>query len=399
MELKVEQLDELLVDCKSPGDVDRLYSQLLQRLINRSLEAELAVHLGEGKSADTVNRRNGKLAKTVKGTFGELEIETPRDRQGSFEPQLVKKRQVRLGGMEEKILALYARGMTNRDIESALQDLYGVNVSHSIISQVTDAVLDEVHAWQSRPLETVYPIVWLDGIVVKVHQGKQVIKKAVHIVLGVNLRGEKEVLGLWITENEGAKFWLSVLTELKNRGVKDIFIACMDGLKGLPEAVNTLYPKTLTQLCIVHLVRASLRYVTAGDSKAVVAMLKAIYQSATVEEAERELLALEAVWGDKYRAVIRLWRNNWDNIIPFFQFPPEIRKIIYTTNAIESLNANLRKLTRNRRIFPNDESVFKAMYLAIRQCADKWSIIHHWKPALQVFQIAFGEDRIPLNEL
>jgi transposase-like protein len=399
MELKVEQLDELLVDCKSPADVDRLYSQLLQRLINRSLEAELDVHLRAEKPAGIANRRNGKLAKTVKGTFGELEIETPRERQGSFEPQLVKKRQVRLGGMEEKILALYARGMTSRDIESALQDLYGVNVSHSIISQVTDAVLDEVHAWQGRPLEAVYPIVWLDGIMVKVHQGKQVSKKAVHVVLGVNPHGEKEVPGLWITGNEGAKYWLSVLTELKNRGVQDIFIACMDGLKGLPEAVNTLYPKTLTQLCIVHLVRASLRYVTAADSKAVVAMLKAIYQSATMEEAENELLALETAWGDKYRAVVRLWRNNWDNIIPFFQFPAEIRKIIYTTNAIESLNANLRKLTRNRRIFPNDESVFKAMYLAIRHCADKWSIIHHWKPALQVFQIAFGEDRIPLNEL
>jgi transposase-like protein len=399
MELSAEQLDAVLGECKTPGDVDRLYSQLLQRIINRSLAAEMDAHLEQGKTAGVANRRNGKLGKTVKGTFGELEIETPRDREGSFEPQLVKKRQIRLGGMEEKILALYARGMTSRDIESALQDLYGVNVSHSIVSQVTEAVLDEVHAWQSRPLEGVYPIIWLDGIMVKVHQGKQVIKKAVHVVFGVNLRGEKEVLGLWICENEGAKYWLSVLTELKNRGVKDIFIACMDGLKGLPEAVNTLYPKTVTQLCIVHLVRASLRYVTSRDSKAVVAMLKAIYQSATVEEAERELAALEAVWGDKYRAVIRLWRSNWDNIIPFFQFPPEIRKVIYTTNAIESLNASLRKTTRNRKIFPNDDSVFKALYLTIRQCAGKWKMIHHWKPALQVFQIVFGEDRIPLNEL
>ena len=399
MKLNAEQLDQLLGDCKTPDDVDSLYSQLLQRVINRSLEAEMDVHLEEGKAAGATNRRNGKLPKVVKGTFGELGIETPRDRQGSFEPQLIKKRQIRLGGMEDKILALYARGMSTRDIESALQDLYGVNVSHSIISQVTDAILDEVQAWQNRPLESVYPILWLDGIVVKVHHGKQVIRKAVHVVLGVNLRGEKEVLGLWITENEGAKYWLSVLTELKNRGVKDIFIACMDGLPGLPEAVNALYPKTLTQLCIVHLVRASLRYVTATDSKAVVAMLKAIYQSATQEEAERELDALEASWGSKYRAVVRLWRNHWDNIVPFFQFPPEIRKVIYTTNAIESLNASLRKLTRNRRIFPNDESVFKAMYLAIRQCADKWTMIHHWKPALQVFQIVFGEDRVPVNEL
>jgi transposase-like protein len=399
MKLNAEQLDQLPGDCKTPEDVDRLYSQLLQRVINRSLEAEMEVHLEDAKGAGAANRRNGKLPKVVKGTFGELEIETPRDRQGSFEPQLVKKRQVRLGGMEDKILALYARGLTTRDIESALQDLYGVTVSHSVISQITDAVLDEVRAWQNRPLEAVYPIIWLDGIVVKVHQGKHVIRKAVHVVLGVNLRGEKEVPGLWITENEGAKYWLSVLTELKNRGVQNIFIACMDGLKGLPEAVNALYPKTLTQLCIVHLVRASLRYVTAADSKTLVAMLKAIYQSATLEEAEHELTALEAAWGSQYRAVIRLWRSNWDNIIPFFQFPTEIRKVIYTTNAIESLNAGLRKLTQNRRIFPNDESVFKAMYLAIRQCADKWKAIHHWKPALQVFQIVFGEDRVPVNEI
>ena len=399
MKLSVEQLDQLLGDCKTPRNVDSLYSQLLQRVINRSLEAEMDVHLEEVKATGTATRRNGKLPKVVKGTFGELEIETPRDRQGSFEPRLVKKRQIRLGGMEEKILALYARGLSTRDIESALQDLYGVNVSHSVISQVTEAVLDEVGAWQNRLLEAVYPIIWLDGIVVKARQGKQVIRKAVHVVLGVNLRGEKEVLGLWITENEGAKYWLSVLTELKNRGVQDVFIACMDGLKGLPEAVNALYPKTLTQLCVVHLVRASLRYVTASDSKAVVAMLKAIYQSATLEEAERELIALETAWGGKYRAVIRLWRGNWDNIIPFFQFPGEIRKVIYTTNAIESLNASLRKLTRNRKIFPNDESVFKAMYLAIRQCADKWKTIHHWKSALQVFQIVFGEDRVPVNEL
>jgi Transposase and inactivated derivatives len=399
MKLNEEQLDHLLEGCKTPGDVDTLYSQLLQRIINRSLDAEMDAHLEEGKAQGRINRRNGKMSKVVKGTFGELPIETPRDRQGDFEPQLVKKRQIRLGGMEEKILALYARGMTTRDIESALVDLYGVNVSHSVIAQVTDAVLDEVHAWQNRPLETIYPIVWMDGIVVKVRQGKQVINKAVHVVLAVNLHGEKEVLGLWITEHEGSKYWLSVLTELKNRGVQDIYIACMDGLKGLSEAVNAVFPQTLTQLCIVHLVRASLRYVTHKDSKAVVAALKGIYQSATIEGAEQALGALEEAWGNQYRAVIRLWKENWDNIVPFFQFPPELRKIVYTTNAIESLNASLRKLTRNRRIFPNDDSVYKAMYLAIRHCADKWKTIHHWKPALQVFQIVFGEDRVPVREL
>lgn len=403
MTIKPEMLDELTAQCKTPEDVEALYSQLLQRMINRSLDAEMTAHLGydrhdKGESART-NRRNGKTKKTVKGTFGELEIETPRDRDASFEPQLVKKRQVRLAGMEDKILALYARGMTTRDIEEALVELYGVSLSHSLIAQVTDAVLDDVRVWQSRPLEAIYPIVWLDGIVVKVHHGKQVVNKSAHVVLAVNLRGEKEVLGLWMAENEGAKFWLAVLTELRQRGVQDIYIACMDGLKGLPEAVTAIFPKTLTQLCIVHLVRASLRYVTAKDSKAVVAALKRIYQSATADEAAAELDALEAEWGSRYRAVVRLWRNNWDNIIPFFQFPPEIRKVIYTTNAIESLNMSLRKLTRNRRIFPNDESATKALFLAVKQASGRWKMIHHWKPALQTFQVMFGEDRVPVTAM
>lgn len=401
MTIKPELLDQLLTGCKTPGDVDSLYSQLLQRLINRSLEAEMTAHLGyetgENGKEKRSNTRNGKTKKTVKGTFGELEIATPRDRDSCFEPQLVKKRQIRLGGMEDKILTLYAKGMTTRDIEDAVKDLYGVEISHTVISQVTESVLDEVRAWQNRPLETVYPILWLDGLTVKIHHGKQVINKSAHVVLGVNLRGEKEVLGLWIAENEGAKFWLSVLTELRQRGVQDVYIACMDGLKGLPEAVNAIFPKTLTQLCIVHLVRASLRYVTVKDSKAVVAALKRIYQSVTAEEALAELDQFETDWSSQYRAVVRLWRNNWDNIIPFFQFPPEIRKVIYTTNAIESLNMSLRKLTRNRRIFPSDESAIKALYLAIRQASRNWKMIHNWKPALQTFQVMFGEDRVPLN--
>jgi transposase-like protein len=401
MTIRPELLDELLAGCKTPGDVDTLYSKLLQKLINRSLDAEMTAHLGydagEAGAEKRSNTRNGKGKKTVKGTFGALEIETPRDRESTFEPQLVRKRQIRLAGMEDKILTLYAKGMTTRDIEDALKDLYGVEISHTVISQVTESVLDEVRAWQNRPLEAVYPILWLDGLVIKVHHGKQVTNKSAHVVLGVNLRGEKEVLGLWVAENEGAKFWLSVLTELRHRGVQDVYIACMDGLKGLPEAVNAIFPKTLTQLCIVHLVRASLRYVTAKDSKAVVAALKRIYQSATVEEAAAELEHLDADWGKQYRAVVRLWRGNWDNIIPFFQFPPEIRKVIYTTNAIESLNMSLRKLTRNRRIFPNDEAAIKALYLAIRQASRNWKMIHNWKPALQTFQVMFGEDRVPLN--
>ncbi|UXW33349.1 IS256-like element IS1113 family transposase [Xanthomonas oryzae] len=393
-------LDELTSGCKTPQDVEKLFSQMLQHMINRSLEAEMQAHVGHaphGRSGGNV--RNGKSRKTVQSALGELQIETPRDRAGTFAPQLVKKRQVRLAGMEEKILALYARGMTTRDIESALVDVYGVEISHGLIAQVTDAVLEEARAWQSRPLEAIYPIVWLDGIVVKVQHNKQVINKAAHVVLGVNLRGEKEVLGLWLAEHEGAQYWLSVLTELRHRGVRDIYIACMDGLKGLPEAVQAVFPQTLTQLCIVHLVRASLRYVNAGDSKAVVAALKRIYQSATAEEAAAELEALDTQWGDKYRAVVRLWRGNWDNIIPFFQFVPQIRKVIYTTNAIESLNMVMHKLTRNRRIFPNDDSALKSLFLAVREASKNWRSIHHWKPALQSFQVMFGEERVPMNAL
>ena len=396
VDLDKAMLDELTAGCKTPQDVEKLYSRMLQHMINRTLEAEMQVHLGyERHGAAGGNPRNGRSRKRMQSAVGELEIETPRDRAGTFEPQLVKKRQVRLAGMEEKILALYAKGMTTRDIESALVDLYGVTISHALIAQVTDTVLEEARIWQARPLEAIYPIVWLDGIVVKVQQNKQVINQSAHVVLGVNLRGEKEVLGLWLAENEGAKFWLSVLTQLRQRSVQDIYIASMDGLKGLPEAVNAVFPKTLTPLCIVHLVRASLRYVNAKDSKAVVAALKRIYQSATVDKAAAELEVLEADWGDKYRAVVRLWRGNWDNIIPFFQFLPEIRKVIYTTNAIESLNRVMRKYTRNRRIFPNDDSALKSLFMAIREASKNWKSIHHWKPALQSFQLMFGEERVP----
>jgi putative transposase len=402
MKLDPSKLDELLGDCKSPADIASLYSQLLQRMLNRGLEAEMDAHLDatRGEKPDPAvraNRRNGKASKTVKGTFGEVEVTTPRDRASSFEPQLVKKRQTRLGDFEDKILALYARGLSTRDIESTVKDLYGVEVSHDLIARVTDAVLDEVRAWQERPLENVYPIVWLDGLVLKVRHGKQVINKSAHIVLGVNLRGEKEVLGIWLAEAEGAKFWSAVLSELKTRGVKDIYIACMDGLKGLPEAVTAHFPQTLTQQCIVHLVRASMRYVAAKEMKPVADALKRIYTSATMEDAERELDAFEAEWGSKYRAAVRVWRNAWPNVIPFFQFPPEIRKITYTTNAIESLNATMRKYTRNRRIFPNDESAMKSLYLAIREVSQRWKAVHGWKPALQVFQILFGEDRVPVS--
>lgn len=401
MDLNDSALDALTAGCKTPADVDALYSKLLQRVINRGLQAELTAHVGfepheKSPTGQRRNSRNGANDKRVKGTFGEIDVTMPRDREGTFEPQLVKKRQVRLSGMEDKILALYARGMTTRDIESALRDLYGVEISHALIAQVTDAVLDEVRAWQERPLDAIYPIVWLDGLVLKVRQGKQVLAKSAHVALAVTMRGEKEVLGLWLAENEGAKFWLGVLNELRNRGVQDIFIACMDGLKGLPEAVSAVFPRTLTQQCVVHLVRASLRYVSTKDARAVAAGLRRIYQSSTLDEAERELDAFEAAWGGKYRAAVRVWRNAWPNVAPLFQWSPEIRKVTYTTNAIESLNMTMRKYTRNRRIFPNDESAMKSLFLAIQEASKRWRAIHHWRPALEEFQIAFGDDRVPV---
>lgn len=346
MAMKVDEtmLDGLTAQCKTPEDVASVYTQMLQRVIDRSLAAELEAHLGYGRHEKTAegqrdNARNGLMKKRLKGTFGEVEVSTPRDRAGTFEPVLLAKRQTRLGDFEDKILALYARGLSTRDIEGALGDLYGVTVSHDVIARVTDAVLGEVQAWQERPLDEVYPIVWLDGIVLKVRQGKQVTNRCAHVVLGLNLRGEKEVLGIWLSENEGAKFWVAVLSELKVRGVKDIFIACMDGLKGLPEAVTVLFPRTLTQQCMVHLVRAAMRYVATKDMKAVAGALKRIYTSVSADDAARELDAFEEAWGGKYRAAVRVWRNAWDNnVVPFFQFPPEIRRITYTTNAIESLN-------------------------------------------------------------
>lgn len=399
--LSDEQLNQLLEGIKTPDQVDALYSKLLQRVINRSLEVEMDAHLGypvheKASGKRRPNTRNGKTSKTIKGTFGEVEIQTPRDRDGTFEPQLIPKRRVRMEGLDSKILALYSRGMTTRDIGSAMQDLYGVNVPHTLISEITDAVLEEVQAWQNRPLESIYPILWLDGIVVKVRDGKHVENFSAHVVLGVDLMGRKDVLGIWMARSEGSKFWHAVLTELRNRGVQDVYIACMDGLKGLPEAVNAVFPKTWTQRCIVHMVRSSLRYVNRPHWKAVAEALRAIYQSASETEARAALRDFEATWGARYPAIVKLWDNNWADIAPFFAFSPEIRKVVYTTNAIESLNMSLRKLTRNRRIFPNEESVLKSLYLAIQQVSKNWTHIQFWKDALQSFHILFGQERVPV---
>jgi putative transposase len=400
--LPADLIDSLLSGYKKPEDLigeNGLLKQLTKALVERALDAEMEAHLGHAKN-DTVtnpagNTRNGKSSKKLKGEFGELPIEIPRDRNGSFEPQIIPKHQTRWTGFDDKILSLYARGMTVREIQGHLEEMYGTEVSPTLISSVTDAVIEEVKAWQSRPLDAMYPIVYLDCIHVKVRDTGTVRAKAVYLALGINMAGEKELLGIWIAQTEGAKFWLQVVTELKNRGVQDIFIACVDGLKGFPEAIETVYPKTAVQLCIVHMVRYSLNYVSWKLRKEIAADLRTIYAAATVEEAEQNLNGFEGKWGTAYAPIVQSWRRNWPRIIPFFDYPPEIRKVIYTTNAIESVNMSLRKITKNRGSFPTDESLLKLFYLALNNISKKWTMpIRDWKAALNRFSIQF-EDRMP----
>ena len=396
-----ELLSGLLADYKKPEDLigeNGLLKQLTKLLVEKALDAELSEHLGHGKNEPVANEagntRNGKSRKTLKGEFGELPIEVPRDRHGTFEPQLIPKHQTRWAGFDEKILSLYARGMTVREIQAHLEEMYGTEVSPSLISSITDAVAEEVKAWQSRPLDPIYPIIYLDCIHVKVREGA-VRVKAVYLAIGVTMTGEKEVLGLWLAQTEGAKFWLQVVTELRNRGVQDIFIACVDGLKGFPEAIEAVFPRAAVQLCVVHMVRYSLNYVSWKRRPEVAADLKRIYQSATADEAEQRLGEFEAKWDDDYLPIGQSWRRNWPRLTPFFDYPPEIRKVIYTTNAIESVNMSLRKLTKNRGSFPSDDALMKLFYLALRNISQKWTLpIRDWKAALNRFTIQF-EERIP----
>jgi putative transposase len=396
-----ELLSGLLADYKKPEDLigeNGLLKQLTKLLVEKALDAELAEHLGHGKNEPVANEagntRNGKSRKTLKGEFGELPIEVPRDRHGTFEPQLIPKHQTRWAGFDEKILSLYARGMTVREIQAHLEEMYGTEVSPTLISSITDAVTEEVKAWQSRPLDPIYPIIYLDCIHVKVREGA-VRVKAVYLAIGVTMTGEKEVLGLWLAQTEGAKFWLQVVTELRNRGVQDIFIACVDGLKGFPEAIEAVFPRAAVQLCVVHMVRYSLNYVSWKRRPEVAADLKRIYQSATIDEAEQRLSEFEAKWDDEYLSIGQSWRRNWPRLTPFFDYPPEIRKVIYTTNAIESVNMSLRKLTKNRGSFPSDDALIKLFYLALRNISQKWTMpIRDWKAALNRFTIQF-EERIP----
>jgi len=402
MTVSNELIDSLLADYKKPEDLigeNGLLKQLTKRLVERALQAEMAQHLGHAKNSTVANTagntRNGKSLKTLKGEFGELPIEIPRDRHGSFEPQIIPKHQTRWDGFDQKILSLYARGMTVREIQSHLEEMYGAEVSPTLISSVTEAVMDDAKAWQNRPLDALYPIVYLDCIHVKVRDGGVVRAKAVYLALGINMTGEKEILGLWIAQTEGAKFWLQVVTELKNRGVQDIFIACVDGLKGFPEAIEVVYPKAAVQLCIVHMVRNSLNYVSCKLRKVVAADLRSIYTAATENEAQMRLQEFEDKWGVDYPTIVKSWRTNWARITPFFEYPPEIRKVIYTTNAIESVNMSLRKITKNRGSFPSDDALLKLFYLALNNISKKWTMpIRDWKAALIRFTIQF-EERMP----
>jgi putative transposase len=418
---KAHQLaSEIATQAKTLEDLNGVIKLMMKSALERMLDTELDVHLGRkqlpGSAADSPkqaeesssaeapskkgakNRRNGHSQKTVQGDLGEIKLTTPRDRDGTFEPQLIPKHQRRLTGFDEKILALYAKGMTTRDIQDIVKELYDVDVSPTLISEITADLDAQVSAWRNRQFDPVWPVVYFDGIVVHVRGANgRVLPQTMYVALGVNMQGHKELLGLWLNETEGAKFWLSCLTDLKNRGLKDIFIACIDGLTGFADALHTAYPEAKVQLCVVHLVRAALKYVVDKDSDAVVTDLKKIYQAGTVLEAEQALEDFAQAWDDKYPTIAKQWRLKWPDIAAMFEFPPAIRKAIYTTNAIESVNSVIRKFTRNRKQYPNEESALKLVYLAIHEASKKWTRpIHNWRGALNHFAIMF-ENRLPAH--
>ena len=412
---------EIAGQARTIEDVNGLMRLLMKSALERMLDTEMDVHLERRPAADsaapaavvataptalpavetepsqkTPNRRNGRSKKTVRSDSGDLTIATPRDRAGTFEPQLIEKHQRRVPGFDEKILALYAKGMTTRDIQEIVLELYGVEVSPALVSEITADLDAEVGAWRTRPIDPVWPIAYFDGLVVHVRGANgRVSQHTIYVAIGVNLEGHKELLGLWLAESEGAKFWLACLTDLKNRGLRDIFVACIDGLSGFADAIHAAYPRTSVQLCIVHLVRAALRYVSDQDSKAVARDLKKIYASATALEAERALEEFAQAWDAKYPTIGKMWRAKWTDIVTLFEYPPAIRRAIYTTNAIESINSVIRKFTRNRKIYPNEDSALKLVYMAIREASGRWTMpVRHWKEALNHFAIMF-ESRLP----
>ena len=395
MEIKPEVLDELLKGIKTQEDLagpNGLLKAITKALLERMLEGELTHHLGYEKNDPagygSGNSRNGKTRKTLKSEQGELEVAVPRDRQGSFEPQLIRKHQTRWDGLDEKIITLYARGMTVRDIQAQLHEMYGVEVSPGLISEVTDAVLDEVKTWQNRPLDSMYPVVYLDALMVKMRHEGRVENRAVYVAIGINDEGIKEVLGLWSSANEGAKFWLAVMTELKNRGLRDVYVVCTDGLKGFPQAIETVFPQAQVQTCIVHLIRASLNYASWKERKALAADLKPVYRAGNAEAAAVALQEFRVRW-PKHQVVADVWERNWERVIPFFQFPEEIRRVIYTTNAVESLHMSLRKVTKNRGSFPSEEAAFKLLYLALRNAGKRWRAVQGWREAMRQFEMIY----------
>ena len=398
MTITTEIVDELLAGCTTPDDLlgeQGVFKQLKKALLERMLGAELTEHLGYEKGdpagRGSGNSRNGYSAKTVLADDGALDLSVPRDRNGSFEPQIVPKGETRLAGFDERIISLYARGLTVREIQGHLQELYGVEVSPDLISRVTDAVLEEVREWQNRPLDRLYPIIFFDALRVKIRDEGLVRNKAVYVALAITAEGDKEVLGLWIEQSEGAKFWLKVMNELKNRGVEDVLIAVVDGLKGFPEAIGAVFAETIVQTCIVHLIRNSLAFVSWKDRKAIMPDLKAIYRAETADAALGRLDEFEAKWGKRYPAVGAAWRRAWDHVVPLFAFPKDIRKMIYTTNAVESLHRSLRKIIKTRGSFPNDEAALKLLFLALRNAGVHWRRPVEWTAALGQFAILFGD--------
>lgn len=386
--------NELAKNLKTPDDLNQ-FDRLLKKIsVEAALNAEMTHHLGYDKNQPkpATNARNGYTQKTVITGDGPLELRTPRDRDGSFEPQLVKKNQTRITGMDNRILSLYAKGMTTREIAAAFKELYDADVSPTLVSKVTDAVMEQVTEWQNRPLDAVYPIVYLDCIILKVRQDSRVINKSVFLALGINIEGQKELLGMWLAENEGAKFWLNVLTELKNRGLNDILIACVDGLKGFPDAINTVYPEARIQLCIVHMVRNSLRFVSWKGYKAVTRDLKDIYQAPTEEGGQQALESFAGAWDSRSPQISRSWQANWANLATFFAYPADVRKVIYTTNAIESLNSVIRHAIKKRKVLPTDDAVKKVVWLAIQAASQKWTMqLRDWRMAMSRFIIEFGD--------
>ena len=399
--LSDELVDELLAGARTEEEIvgpGGLLSQLTKRLVERAMEVELTDHLGyehhQEPPGGTGNTRNGSTAKTLTTEHGAVGIRTPRDRQGTFEPRIVRKRQRRFEGFDEKILALYARGMSTRDIEAHLAELYGVSVGRDLISRVTDAVLEDVKAWQQRPLDDLYPVLFLDALVLKVRDGGSVQRKACYLALAITMDGQREVLGMWFQQTEGAKFWMQVLTELKHRGVSDVLICCVDGLKGFPEAIEAIFPETVVQTCIVHLIRHSLKYVPRRQYDQVVKDLKPIYTASDADQAQEALERFDQKWGKQLPPVVKAWRENWEYVIPFMAFPPDVRRVVYTTNPIEALNRQLRKAIKTKGHFPNEEAARKLIYLAITNATPKWTRVAGWTKALLAFKIHFGH-RLP----